>query len=348
MVLLSNIIQLIIIGVFLVIILAVLSPLESLGWWAGWSEPLKKEKDDLGRGSSGGKDRNRGKGASCYLVYLSGVGTLDPGGLVSKETNFLDRVEQEVPGAVVIRDVFPYAVNNNPLTGERLFAAYYRWTNRVRRKPGGILALMLAQLRNVLQVITSADRRYGPIYGFGVAKAIASSLARHGYRLGDRAPVVVVGLSGGGQVSVGCVRSLRHILGAPVWIISVGGVLTDDRGILAVTRLFHLAGSKDNIQYVGNWFFPGCWRVMRHSAWNRARRQGLIRVIDVGPMKHMGWGDYFSRSATLPDGTPHIDKTVVVVKACLQEIQAEAAQLSRSPTAGFGSQDAAAQAGDLA
>jgi hypothetical protein len=34
-------------------------------------------------------------------------------------------------------------------------------------------------------------------------------------------------------------------------------------------------------------------------------------------MKHMGWGDYFSRSVKLPDGTPHVQKTAEVVISLL-------------------------------
>jgi hypothetical protein len=35
-------------------------------------------------------------------------------------------------------------------------------------------------------------------------------------------------------------------------------------------------------------------------------------------MKHMGWGDYFSRSVKLPDGTSHVQRTAEVVIGLLK------------------------------
>ncbi len=54
-----------------------------------------------------------------------------------------------------------------------------------------------------------------------------------------------------------------------------------------------------------------------HSAWNRAKRQKKIAVIDTGPMKHTGRGDYFDRKAKLPNGQPHADKTAAIVSGVI-------------------------------
>jgi hypothetical protein len=59
--------------------------------------------------------------------------------------------------------------------------------------------------------------------------------------------------------------------------------------------------------------YPSCWPIFRQSAWNRALAQGKRTVIHVGPMRHMSRGDYFSRSALLPDGTPHVERTADVI-----------------------------------
>jgi hypothetical protein len=55
------------------------------------------------------------------------------------------------------------------------------------------------------------------------------------------------------------------------------------------------------------------WPIFPNSVWNRFVRSGRLHVIPVGPMKHMGWGDYFSRSVKLADGTPHVQKTAEIV-----------------------------------
>ena len=54
-----------------------------------------------------------------------------------------------------------------------------------------------------------------------------------------------------------------------------------------------------------------------HSAWNRAKRQKKIAVIDTGPMKHTGRGDYFDRKVKLPSGQLHADKTAAIVSGVI-------------------------------
>src|SRR4051794_5586112 len=115
--LLPEIYQLVGVVVLLVLIAALLAPFESLGWWAGWDQrwrgPATLEPPDP---SVYVEEEG---GARYYVVYLSGVGSLDPSKLVEKEENFLNLLDAQLPGAVVIRDVFPYSVTNNALTGRR-------------------------------------------------------------------------------------------------------------------------------------------------------------------------------------------------------------------------------------
>jgi hypothetical protein len=322
------------IGVALVLLLfaAAASSLESLLWWAGWDRtvaaypaPVFPEPQRLqawGAPSDGEPD--------SYVVYLSGAGTMDPARMDEKEHRFVAELRTCLPGSAFISDVFPYSPTNRPLTDERWLRRAWNYilrarrVDRRRRSTLQRLGIHVAQFRNVLQVAVSADRRYGPVYSYGVARAIAASLLRHGYPLGSRKPVILMVLSGAGQISVGCTPLLRRMLGRPVWIVSIGSILADDPGILEVEHLYHLSGSRDRTQHIGKLFYPGLWPIFTRSAPNLARKQGRISVIDMGPMKHMGIGDYMSRSAVLPDGQRHVDKTVGVLAGLVRKIEGQA------------------------
>ncbi len=321
--LVSEIAQVAIIALVAILIVAMLSPFESLQWWAGWDDRWSGPAELPALSVTPVDDQ-----ANCYIVYLSGVGSMDPSTLNPKESNFLDLLQERLVGEVLLRDVFPYSVTNNPLTGRRRLGAFWRWAQRAVERFKNLVWLITT--RNLFQVAVSADRRYGPIYSFGIAREITLSLVRHGYRFGSGIPIVIIGLSGGGQIAVGCTPSLARILDARVWVVSIGGVLTDDPGILAVEHVYHLSGSKDAIQHVGARLYPGRWPIFKRSAWNRARAQGIISVIAVGPMKHMGQGDYFSRSARLPDGRSHVEKTVDVVAAAIDQIRAQLAAVEQA------------------
>ena len=58
---------------------------------------------------------------------------------------------------------------------------------------------------------------------------------------------------------------------------------------------------------------PGRWPIFPSSEWNRARRQGLITRINIGPMHHTSTGGYLDINTFLPDGTSYMDHTVRVV-----------------------------------
>jgi hypothetical protein len=46
-------------------------------------------------------------------------------------------------------------------------------------------------------------------------------------------------------------------------------------------------------------------------------------MIDTGPMRHMGLGDYISRSAKLPSGQPHVEWTVEALAGIIERIAAQ-------------------------
>jgi len=91
------------------LLLALLAPLESLRWWAGWTQ---EHAPDTPLSSS----TTAASPAPLYVVYLSGVAAIDPKQMHQKESSFLDLVADKIALAVLIRDVFPYSVTNNPLT----------------------------------------------------------------------------------------------------------------------------------------------------------------------------------------------------------------------------------------
>jgi hypothetical protein len=214
------------------------------------------------------------------------------------------------------------------LIGDRRMAPLYsailaarKTRNRTLRQKLGI---HFAQFRNVLQIGVSGDLRYGPYFNFGIAQSIVASLLRHGYRIGSTKPVIMVVLSGSGQMSAGCAPMLKQMIRRPIWIVSVGSVLTSEPGILDVEHVYHLSGSKDSTQHLGKILWRHSWPIFPNSAPHLFRKQGRLTVIDVGPMKHMQRGDYMSRSVFLPNGQRHVDKTVDVVAGFIDRIEAEA------------------------
>jgi len=189
--LIEQILTLIGLGLLLLIAAAVLAPLESLGWWAGWTGKTPR-LDDLDEEDSKqlSSDQQPPPEKEHYVVYLSGIGVASADGLAYDEIDFINQLTEIMPDTQIITDVFPYSVNNNPLTGQRALSPLWRWVRNIQMKnPDSLVVLILLNIRTMLQVTVSADPRYGPIYSLGVAHEIARSLARHGYRLGSHKPV---------------------------------------------------------------------------------------------------------------------------------------------------------------
>ena len=303
-------------GLLLLFLMALLSPFEAMGWWAGWS------KRDLESSTAAGLPADSPSAplpeASHYIVYLTAIGGISAEDISSRERRYLALVQERLPEAKVISDVFPFSVTNNPLNGER--ALGWMWqkihNSRMKRHATSFLSILIF-VRNLFQVGVSADPRYGPINNVGVANEIIKSLVREGYPVGSGKPITVMGWSGGGQIAVGVARYLHRGLETPVYVVSIGGVLTDDASIEDVEHLCHLQGSKDFFPRIGDILYPGRWRIISYSAWNRAKRAGRITVFDPGPMVHTGRGDYFDHHATLPNGQTHVEKTAEITVDCI-------------------------------
>jgi len=319
--LIDQIFALIGLGLFLLLVAAVFAPLESLGWWAGWSGKPKRLEEIMEGDVVAATDQPSALEAETYVVYLSGIGVVSADGLAPDEVDFIGQLKAIMPEAEIITDVFPYSVNNNPLTGQRILTPLWNQVRKIQAKnPNNPAALITINFRNLLQVLVSADPRYGPIYSVGVAEEIARSLANHGYRLGSGKPVYLIGFSGGGQISVGTTPYLSPMIKAPIYVLSIGGVISDDPGIKHVGHLRHFYGGKDPFQKLGDILWSGRWPVMGQSAWNRAKAQGRISMVDLGPMAHNLYGGYYDVRVKLPNGKNHCVATAEAVRDAILSI----------------------------
>jgi len=298
------------------LVAGLLAPLEVLGWWAGWygtesepmppNEPIEPPPDG-------------------WLVFLSGVHSVGGATFAPRERAFLRSLRAELPNVHVI-EVFPYSVTNRALTGQRIFARFWRWAlagKMSRRQLAGV-AGMLINLRNAWQVAVSADRRYGPMYDEGTADLILRALARDGYSPASDAPLVLVGYSGGGQIAMGAAAPLAARTGRPAHIVSLGGVMASPRSPDGLAKLVHIRGQNDAVARIGAAFFPGRWPWVRWSAWNRLKLDGRIEIVDLGSMDHTGRAGYLDDEMHLPDGRSYqratVDTIVTVVHEALREV----------------------------
>ncbi len=324
------------VGLLLLLIAGALAPFESLGWFAGWSgQTDEQEADQLQRAdtsavstihpprweaieSSDLVDKPMHTKIEHYLIYLSGIGAISGDYLEPNEIELCDKLAARFPDTAVVKDVFPYAMNNRGLTSHRFFAWMWRRIKQLKVEGRGLLANLI-NLRNSFQALVSADSRYGPIYNFGTAEVIRDGLLRQGYRVGSGKPVTIIGYSGGAQIAVGAAEYLQQMLGGvPLWIISLGGMLTADPGLDHITHLYHLYGSKDPVQKLVPIFYAGRWPIKPHSSWNRAKAEGKITMIDVGPIGHNGAKGYLSTTSHLENGQRFLDRTVESITKVLE------------------------------
>jgi hypothetical protein len=298
-----------VIALIAVLAIGLLAPVESLRWWAGWSgeEPAPPEAPATG------------PTPDPVLIYLSGIGSISGDELLAEEAVFLDRLQPLLPPeAVIIRDVFPYSVTGVGLTGARTFASFWRVLDRMRVNGDQVLSSLI-NLRNVFQVAVAADPRYGPIFSAGVSQVITREAIAAGFRVGGKQRLVLLGYSGGAQVAVGVAPFLRTSLQTRVHVVSLGGVLDSDPGLRVVSALDHLVGDKDVMERIGRTVYPGRWSISHASAWNTARRQGVVRVKSLPGMAHNTPGGYMDEAARTSDGQLNPELTAEVIAATLHE-----------------------------
>lgn len=301
--------NLLFIGVIVLLFLsAAVAPLESLGWWAGWfgeqkAPPVPGHVAALDSAVPESPNRH-------FLVYLSGIGAMDPAAIPQEEIDWGRMAIRRLPGTTVVLDVYPYSVTNAGLGTQRFFSRMWNYLEQRRLKNPYDLLQFLINIRNMFQVAISADRRYGPIFNLGVANAIVEALQQRRYRIGSGKPVTILGFSGGAQVALGTATFLAPMLKAPLRVVSVGGVMSDDIGVKRVTKLYHLWGHLDPLHGLGEKLYAGRWKMFPNSEWNQAMAAGAIEFVDMGQMHHNGGTNYFSWTAFTPDGRSHALATI--------------------------------------
>jgi hypothetical protein len=296
------------------IVAAIMAPLETLGWWAGWyGDRIETSVDEVPRDETAPCER-----VARYAIYLDGIAQSNASYCEEIET-FLDALAPELPaGVCLIRGVMAYSVLNRPLDDDPLWSLLWKFVDKERYRAIGfpaVLLRMIVDLRNVMIVAVSADPRYGPMYNFGVAYVMYRSLLANGYRLRSGTPVTLIGYSGGAQMACGAAHFLKAALGAPIRVISLGGVISGDDPILALEHVYHLVGTKDRVERIGLVMFPSRWAIAVHSYWNRAKRIGRLTQIPLGPVGHFGRGSMLDPQTRLADGRTNLRETLDSIEA---------------------------------
>lgn len=318
------------IGIVALAFAGLLAPLETLGWWAGWYNDDVDTTINTGRLAEPIEDS---RAVSRYIIYLDGIGQSSFEYLPDIE-DFLDALTPALPdGMALIRGLMAYSVLNNPLDEDRPMMLLWQLADKLRfANPANLLGL-LVNLRNVLIVSVSADRRYGPLFNQGIAQVMYNSLINNGYQPGSGVPITLIGYSGGGQMASAAAPFLKRATGAPIDVISLGGVISGNCNILKLEHLYHLVGEKDSVEKLGPLMFPGRWKILPLSYWNRAKRLGMISLISLGPVGHQVPGGMLDPQAYLPNGRSHLQHTIDIIVRILNGKLLEATQcIPRKPS----------------
>jgi len=303
------------IGVVAIAFAGLLAPLETLGWWAGWYEDEVDTTLNLGQLADPTHDPST---VSHYLIYLDGIGQSTNDYLPDVEVFLEALIPSLPPDVALIRGLVGYSVLNNPLDEDRPLAFLWRLADKQRwTNPASLLGL-LVNIRNFMIVGVSSDKRYGPLYNHGIAQIMHNALIKHGYVPGSGVPITLIGYSGGGQMACAAAPLLKRSIGAPLDVISLGGVISANNNLLKLEHLYHLVGGKDTVERLGPIMFPGRWRFFPLSYWNRARRLGKISRVSLGAeVGHQLPGGLMDPAAKLPDGRTYLQQTVDVINQIL-------------------------------
>lgn len=298
-----------IVALLLILLLPVLvAPFETAGWWTSQRVQIPNRPRRPGPKAS--------PGVAAQIVYFTGVAGYSGDFLARREAALLERLRQSFPNATVHSDVFPYSVNNNPLNGDRIFRKLWEWLHRWRLKVPNNVFDALIVLRNIGQLLVSADPRYGAKYNRGLAEQLEQ-------RLDPDLTTIFLAYSGGAQMAVGSLNERAKGSSGPVHLIAYGGVFTDDPGIQKFASVTQIVGHSDRyIVKLGKLLFPGLWRWQFWSAWNRYRRSDRFSVRLSGPHAHVGKRDYFSfKPVGDVDGGPsYADLAYEVLQGRIEEI----------------------------
>jgi hypothetical protein len=248
----------------------------------------------------------------CYIVFLPGVGDFSANQLTPGEEFFLDRLVHLHPDCVAVSDVFPYSAANQSLGArQRLLAPFW---DAIDSAEGWLNSLgVLIKIRNLWRFAISADNRYGVVYNQGIATAILKRMhATHPIAHHPDQPlkVILLGTSGGVQVSLGAARYLKQWLNPNLIVVSVGGVFDGTAGFAEVKHVYHLQGQRDWVEDIGRIIFASRWYWIAGSPFNRARQQGRYSVLVSGPHDHDGDEGYFGEAWINESQTTYVELTV--------------------------------------
>ncbi|MGI0488052.1 CAAX protease [Pantanalinema rosaneae CENA516] len=309
------------IGLIALIFAAFLAPLEALGWWAGWYGDAVEEMQNpgvVGRSIAHPWAINR------FVIYLDGIGQATTSYLPDVE-EFLNQLEDRLPHDIVlVRGIMPYsAINRTLIDSDRPLSWLWRAADYLQVSHYGsimgTLTSVIINIRNILSVAVSADKRYGPIYNQGIAQVIYNSLMYYGYEPESRTPITLIGFSGGAQMSLGAVPFLKQTLGSAIEVVSIAGVFSGSTNVLELDHLYHFVGDRDIMERFGPIMFPKRWKIFFLSYWNRAKRKGKVTIMSLGKVGHNGSGSPIDASQFLPDGRSYLQQTLDLITAILQE-----------------------------
>ncbi|MCY6381001.1 hypothetical protein [Hoeflea prorocentri] len=288
------------------------APFEAMTWWSRWTsdpdgEPVEEDTETVSGLS---------KEKEAVLFYVTGIGTITGERHPQLEQGFIDALKRAMPNVTVIDDFFPYSPAGIPLTGQRIFARFWRFSGRHR----AFVTQNLIRLRNMFQVLVAADGRYGPIYSAGTYRIMREKLLARGHGPHSGRPVIMLGYSGGAEISLGAAPFLHGEFESRLTLLSLGGVLSSHPGIAALDRIVHLQGSADRVARIGGTFFVHRWAIFGRSHWNQARKQGLISQVAMADMSHNGPGGYLDPDThRSPEGPSNLERTIAEIKSVVEE-----------------------------
>ncbi len=300
------------------------APFEAMTWWSRWTanpdEGYENTREQEGQALAPTPPIGK-----AVLFYVTGIGTMAGDVHPEMEREFLQELKRALPEVTVIDNFFPYSPAGIPLNGQRIFARFWRFLGRHR----ALVTKTLIRLRNMFQVLVAADGRYGPIYSAGTYETMHDKLVARGYTEAVHKPIILLGYSGGAEISLGAAPFLQSAFRSRLTLISLGGVLSSHAGLAALDRLVHIEGSIDKVARLGGIFFIHRWRLFGSSYWNLARKQGKFQKIAMPGMGHNGPGGYLD-GATCSDGNSrhNLDRTISVIQSV---VRAEIAEETADP-----------------
>lgn len=304
-----------------------LAPLETLGWWAGWyDDPPNRRNLHPDRASDDEDDLSERTASPArpdidpWVVFLTGVHAVGRVSYVRSESRLVQQLRHALPQGRVV-EVFPYSVTPRTLSADRTLSRAWRTAQRWKlssRRSARLLSFII-NIRNLWQVLVSADRRYGPIYNLGTAELILRTLRRRGLPERSHARIVLIGYSGGAQIAAGAAPVIKRESGARVSVVSLGGMISADPGLLEADHVVHLRGGRDRVERWVGAMFPGRWRALPWSPWNVAKRRGTLRELTLGDAEHTGARSYFDDERPSSDGRSYLEATRDALLALIDE-----------------------------